>query len=401
MQRLFVVWLAVVVCGGCHSERLGLRSPATDRIVFVEDPDEYAARLKGEDAATGEMEMAVDLSAYDIPDSTSQFKQAWHQQPICQDLTGTCWAFAATSFFESEVYRLSQRQVKLSEMYTVYWECVEKVRHFVRQKGEFSFGRGSQPNAVVRIWKQYGIVPAEAYSGRLEGQTHYADKPVHAVMTEYLNSLKQSGQWDEQKAIEELRAILDKHMGSPPSTLTVDGRTMTPREYLTDYLRLKMDDYVDVMSLADEPFGSRREYEVYDNWWHADQYLNLSLDKFVEVIREAARRGYTVCMAGDTSEPGYRSHYDVAVVPSFDITPKHIDNAARLMRFENGATSDDHVVHLVGYAARGGRTWYLIKDSETRAYNGRHQGYMFFDEEYIKLKMMNLLVHKDVVGRQP
>jgi len=37
-----------------------------------------------------------------------------------------CWCFSTTSFLESEIYRLTQRKIKLSELHTVYWEYVEK-----------------------------------------------------------------------------------------------------------------------------------------------------------------------------------------------------------------------------------------------------------------------------------
>ena len=78
---------------------------------------------------------AVDLSNYSLPNKVDLYKnQQWHNPPVSQGNTSTCWCFSTTSFLESEVYRLNKIQVKLSEMYTVYWEYVEKARRFVRKE---------------------------------------------------------------------------------------------------------------------------------------------------------------------------------------------------------------------------------------------------------------------------
>ena len=36
---------------------------------------------------------------------------------ISQGRTGTCWSFSSTSFLESEIIRLTGKQIDLSEMY--------------------------------------------------------------------------------------------------------------------------------------------------------------------------------------------------------------------------------------------------------------------------------------------
>ena len=38
---------------------------------------------------------------------------------ISQDITGTCWSFSTSSFLESEIIRLTGKQIDLSEMYSV------------------------------------------------------------------------------------------------------------------------------------------------------------------------------------------------------------------------------------------------------------------------------------------
>jgi len=117
----------------------------------------------------------------------------------------------------------------------------------------------------------------------------------------------------------------------------------------------------------------------------------------MRIIKNAVRTGYTICIVGDTSESGYHPKFDVALVPTYDIPAEYIDEHARQFRFSNEATTDDHAMHLVGYLEKDGKDWYLIKDSGSTAYNGKHKGYFFYHEDYVKLKMMNYLIHKDVV----
>ena len=85
----------------------------------------------------------------------------------------------------------------------------------------------------------------------------------------------------------------------------------------------------------------------------------------------------------------------------FDIPVEEIDDNARQFRFSNGTTTDDHGMHLVGYYEKDGTDWYLIKDSGSGSRNNDETapefGYYFFRGDYIKLKMMDFMVHKDAI----
>jgi bleomycin hydrolase len=191
---------------------------------------------------------------------------------------------------------------------------------------------------------------------------------------------------------------LNHYIGEPPKTVTVDGRQMSPKEYLEKVVKLNLDEYVDVMSLMEKPYYQMAEYEVPDNWWHSADYFNVPLDEFMASLKNAIRNGYTICIGGDVSEPGYEGHAGVAVVPTFDIPAAYIDEYARQMRFSNGTTADDHGIHVVGYTVKDGLDWYLIKDSGAGSRNNTHPGYYFYREDYVKLKMLTAMVHRDAVA---
>ena len=143
---------------------------------------------------------AVDLSGVSLPNRISLYKNRhWHSKPVSQGATNTCWCFSTTSFLESEVYRLNKMEVRLSEMYTVYWEYIEKARRFVRERGNSAFAEGSEANAVTRMWKMHGIVPLEAYTGLPEGRKFHNHVEMFTELKSYLNSLKESSSWNEKR----------------------------------------------------------------------------------------------------------------------------------------------------------------------------------------------------------
>ncbi|MGC8653915.1 MAG: C1 family peptidase [Candidatus Kryptoniota bacterium] len=339
-----------------------------------------------------------DFSKFNPPKSVDEFVQCWHNPPISQGNTGTCWCFSTTSFLESEIYRLTGRKVKLSEMYTVYWEYVEKSLGYVRSRGRQEFGEGSEANAVIRAWKNHGIVPEQDYTGLLNGQPFHDHSKLFAELDSFLRSVKKSNAWDETLVENTVKSILNHYMGRPPEKINIDGKLMTPKEYLDQILKLNLDDYISLVSFSDRPYYTWVEYNVPDNWWHSKEYFNVPLHEFMNAIKNAVRSGYTMEIWGDVSEPGIDGHAGIAVIPSFDIPPQYIDANARIFRFYNHTTTDDHGIHLVGYLNKDGKDWYLIKDSGSSARNNNlHPGYYFYNEDYIKLKMLGIMISKSAI----
>jgi bleomycin hydrolase len=356
---------------------------------------------EGTEPAKTEKRFQADLTGMSFPNKVSLYQQEWRLPPVSQGNTNTCWCFSTTSFFESEVHRLTGQDVKLSEMYTVYWEYVERAKRFVAERGNSAFGEGSEANAVTRDFKLYGIVPKEAYTGMEPGRKFYTHEKMFGELQKYMENVKNTNAWDEAEVVSTVKSILNHYMGIPPETFEYKGKQYTPKEFLSSYLKLQMDDYVDVLSYMQQPFWQQVEYEVPDNWWHSKDYYNVPLDDYMNAIKNAIKNHYTVAIGGDVSEAGFSRDAQVAIIPTFDIPAADIDDNARQFRFSNHTTEDDHGMHLVGYYEKDGQDWYLIKDSGAGSRNNDEAapefGYYFFRGDYVKLKMMDFLVHKDAV----
>ena len=406
MKKSIILLFAV-----CFSlSLLAQNTPKKDKALFKEYKAGYYQNsiLKGiedyetkDEAPKIDKRFKIDLTGIDVPTSVDQFKKYCFESHISQGNTGTCWCFSTVSFFESEINRLNKKEIKLSEMYTVYWEYVEKAKRFVEKKGDSYFDEGSESNAVTRIWRQYGEVPESAYNGHINGETVYNHEKMFKEMDTYLKAVKASSAWNEEEIIATIKSILNSYMGAPPTKVNVNGKDMTPQEYLKNEMKLNLDDYIDVMSLMECPYNTKCEYKVSDNWWHSADYYNVSLDDYMSIFKTAIKSGYTIAVGGDVSEPGFETMAQVALIPSFDIPAEYIDESARQLRFSNGATTDDHGMHIVGYLEKDGVTWFLVKDSSAGSRNAgkdsKNFGYYFFREDYVKLKMMDFMVHKDAM----
>jgi bleomycin hydrolase len=216
-------------------------------------------------------------------------------------------------------------------------------------------------------------------------------------MMSYLNHCSEINFWNESVILGNIRVILNHYLGEPPSVVIVDGKKMSPLDYLKKILKINPDDYIDILSLKEKPYFCKVEYPVVDNWWHSEEYYNIPLDEFMQTIKKAIRAGFTMAIGGDVSEAGYNSYKQVAMIPTFDIPSEYINEDARQFRFSNNSTSDDHGIHLIGYREINGKDWYLIKDSGSGSRNGPNKGYYFYHEDYVKLKMMDFTIHKDAV----
>jgi len=333
-----------------------------------------------------------------IPSSPDEFEIVWKMSPISQGRTGTCWEYSTNSFYESEIFRITGNGIKLSEMYIVYYEYLSKAEEFIDTKGKSNFGEGSEANAVTRQMKKHGLVPNSAYSGNRRGTSFPDHKMMFADMETLLFSYKKRNSWDRELILEGIKVILNTYLGVPPQKFEYKGKNYSPISFMTEAAQLNPNEYIEFMSLKSEPYWTLAEYKVADNYWHSKDYHNVPLDVFMDIVRSAVKQGYSITIGGDVSESGYLPQYDAAFIPSYDIPSEYIDDNARQFRFSNRSTTDDHGIHLVGYKiGEDGKWWFLIKDSSSSSFNGNHKGYYFYHEDYVKLKMMNITVHRNVV----
>jgi bleomycin hydrolase len=331
------------------------------------------------------------------PHSIDIFKAAAHLPAVNQDTTNACWSFANLSFVESEMQRLGMKPVKLAMMYPVYFSFIEKARYFIKTRGESRFAPGGLFTDVFETIEKYGIVPLSAYEGMTENCSTFNHTELEDELKNLMAKTAAAENWDEKRVLSKVRKMLDAHLGTPPKEFMFDGRKFTPKKFLFEIVKLPWKDYIIVTSFMYAPFYKFTSLDVPDNWGKREIYFNVPLDVFYASLKSAVQNGYSAAFDSDTGEPGRMGEQDAVFVPEFDIPSNMINQQAREFRFDNKSTTDDHLMHFIGFKEIEGDDWFLVKDSWRTAWDGQFPGYYFFHGDYIKLKVLAYVVHKDAV----
>jgi len=329
---------------------------------------------------------------------------------ISQGNTGTCWSFSSTSFLESEVIRLTGKQIDLSEMYTVRNTYPKKAENYVMRQGKAQFSEGGLAHDVINSVATYGLVPQEAYSGLFQGETRHNHAEMVAVIKAMVETyVDNPGRKLSKKWRQAVDAVLSSYIGENPSSFMFEGKSYTPTAF-RDMLGIVPKDYVTITSFTHAPFYSEFILNIPDNWSYGSFY-NVPLDELMQSIDHALENGYTVELDCDVSERTFSSKDGVAVIPKESANnklalqgvypEKNISQQYRQDEFENFTTTDDHLMHITGTLRdQNGTKYYKVKnswgDDEKRNANG---GYVYFSESYMRLKAISITVHKDAIPK--
>ncbi len=319
-------------------------------------------------------------------------KEIRHLPVISQGNTGTCWSFATTSFLESEIIRKGFAETDLSEMYFVYYGYIDKGRQYLMYQGNNGFSQGGQAHDVFNVIREKGMVTYDEFPGlQVDGKYRHG-KLVNELdsIVKVLNSKK-----DDFNAfdVESFYPVLKEQIGKLPKKVKLEDRNFTPDEMVVKF-QINPDDYVELTSYSHHPFYKPFVLEVPDNWAHAC-YYNVPVDELMEIMYNSLNNGFTVCWDGDTSEKTFINKSGKADLPEKQIGK--VDQELRQETFMNRTTTDDHLMHLVGLSKDSkGRKCFYTKNS-WGAESNSYSGYLHMTEDYVRLKTIAILVHKDAI----
>lgn len=317
---------------------------------------------------------------------------------LSQGRAGTCWSFATTSFLESELERIHQKPIDLSELHTVYFTYLEKARRYVRLHGKAQFSQGGLSHDVLDIVGRYGVVPQSEYTGLCGDSTRHnhdeLEKVLKSIIDQVAESRRPSDKWENA-----VKGVLTAYLGDVPKSIQVDGQSFTPTEYAHQELKIPVADYRQLMSYRSDPYWERTQLLVPDNWAHHGDYWNVPLETMLDNLDHALSSGYTAAVDIDMSERGTRNGDYVWVLPKAQEGEGAITEDLRQEMFDTRQTTDDHLMHIVGRAKnQDGETFYLIKNSHGSG--GPYDGHVYASRNYLAAKMLSFMVHKDALQRE-
>ena len=345
-----------------------------------------------------------------------------------QNKTGTCWSFSTVSFFENEILKATGKEVDLSEMFIVHHCYLDKAIKYVRMDGTINFAEGGNTHDVPYVFKNYGALPEEVYSGLNYGEDKHNHKELITVMRNYMDGVKSIPNKKLSTAwFKGLEGILDAYIGVMPEKFTFEGKEYTPRSYW-DSFGINVDNYLKFSSFTHHPFYEKFALEVADNWLWGMCY-NVKMNELKEITDYALSKGYSVAWAADVSEGGFQWYNGFAILPKertqadmegtelarwvklsdkdreaekFEfkgpVPEIEVTQEMRQEMFDSHETSDDHGMVIVGTAHdQEGNRYYKVKNSWDT--NQVYDGYFYVSEAYFLAKTIDIRVNKDAVPK--
>ena len=342
-----------------------------------------------------------------------------------QNKTGTCWCFSTNSFLENEILKKTGNEVDLSEMFVVYHCYADKAMKHIRMDQKINFEQGGSTLDVPYVWKRYGMVPEEAYSGLNYGDKKHNHYELIAGLKGYLNGIARMPNRQLSTAwFNGFKGILDAYFGELPETFSYKGKEYTPESYAAS-LGINIDDYIPFTSFTHHPFNEKFALEVADNWlW--GEYYNVKMEEMKQIVDNAIANGYSVAWAADVSEGGWQWKNGFAVLPvekgetlegtelarwtklsdkdreketnkiTGPVKEIQVTQEMRQEWFDAHKTTDDHGMVIVGSAVdQEGNKYYKVKNSWNT--NQVYEGYIYVSEAYFLAKTMDIVVNKAAV----
>jgi bleomycin hydrolase len=326
-----------------------------------------------------------------------------------QGSSGTCWSYSGNSFLESEMVRLGKTLVDISEIYTARCAYIERAKNYVRMHGHIGWGDGAELHDVLEVYKKYGAMPYEAYTGLNYGTTKNKFGEMQGALEGFLQGIVKNANGKLTKNwLPAFTAVLDAYLGKVPEKFMHNGKEYSPTSFAKEVVGINADDYLEIGSFTYSPNYEKTFLMVEDNW-SLKEVMNVPLEDFCAIVDNALNTGYTVAWATDVSEKGFSWKNGVAVVPEKDyedmdddekkimfdgpkkekiITPELREDA-----FDNYTSTDDHGMHIIGKAKdQNGKEYYSVKNSWGD--KNDYKGYLYVTKAYFNYKTIAILVHK-------
>ena len=339
-----------------------------------------------------------------------------------QAQSGTCWCFAGVGLIEAEILKKYNVEIDLSEMYLVRWAYANKFEKYVRMQGVCNFSPGGEVFDALYAINESGMMTEDAYNGLVLGDQNHNHGELHTVLAEYGKIVNKQHNGKISKAWPNMvQSVLDVYLGEVPATFTFEG-TEYDAKSLAEKYPLNINDYVQISAFTNHENYKPYIMPIQDNWTNTMSY-NMPLDELMNELDNALNNGYTVGWAQDVSDKGFSRKAGVGVVLEDDIEKirqsdpkkykkmsddeikaslykfesvmpeKEVTEEMHQEAYENGQTTDDHSMLIVGIAYdQNGTKYYKVKNS----WSERHgmEGYWYCSEPFVRLHTMFFTLNK-------
>ena len=289
-----------------------------------------------------------------------------------------CWLYAMLATIETE-HIMRGDSIHLSPAYVARQFLAEQARAQYASGGEHRVNRRGMMTLTPRLLDLYGAMPYTSYRGydniSYDALTAQLQRTADRCLAQHTGIARLD---------DDTQQILETTIGPAPLWVFMLGCQYTPREFAHSVCR--PGEYVALTSFTHHPFGAPCVLEVPDNTAH-DIFINVPLDSMMHYVEHALRSGHPVCWEGDITDDGFDAEGGNARLTG---TPSKVTQQQRQHDFDEGATTDDHNMAIVGIArSKDGRKHFICKNSWG---DNARRGFIMMDENYARLRTVAVMM---------
>lgn len=304
-----------------------------------------------------------------------------HSSYESQEYTSSCWAFSVVSMMESESGRTAEGE-GFSAWPLVHHKVLDqfdaltrgpKTSNDAKQVPDVrKIANGGIVSTAPKLIVRHGLVPEKHIQHQMRSKKIYlwGNRFIQGftLLAQYLPCLRGVCRYVVQTLVNEL-------YGPLPSEATAIEIDFSKYNVFTSFSHL--------------PYYQNVCLDMPDNFDH-DSFYNIPMDKLLQTMYSTLDQGHTFVWEGgirrDVIYSKKRGYADIT------ISAEQNTDDFRAECLNNHQTTDDHMLHIVGYAQDDtGRRAFIAKDSAP--VKGCYDGLIYLYEDFVRLKTIAILCH--------
>lgn len=258
-----------------------------------------------------------------------------------QERSGRCWLFAGLNLLRvGAMKKMGLKEFEFSQNYVMFWDKLERANYFLEAIIETA-GRdvddrtvaflldsvasdGGQWNMFVALVDKHGLVPkafmpethSSSNTGRMNAVLRYLLRQGARSLRQAATRSAEDARAEKAQILGVIHRVLCLHLGTPPERIDWqwidsdrqfhrDGE-MTPREFVSRYVELPLDDYVCLVHdpRPTSPLGRTFTVEYLGNVVGAPPvtYLNVEMSVMKEIAARTLESGEPVWFGCDVGK---------------------------------------------------------------------------------------------------
>ena len=457
IQRVVIGFFVVLVSGYCLSGEGGLSPALIKQIQREFNLDAYRTVYN---SLTNNTIKALALNRQIVINNNEFFSDKVKVKGITnQKSSGRCWIFAALNSLRPAVIdKHNLKSFEFSQNYIAFWDKMEKSNAFLQYMIDFR-DRDLMDREVVWVlqhdlftgdggyWEnfsdlanKYGLVPKKIMpetqsSGNTGAMNKFLYQKLRSDVVK-LHKMHKDGRpvkdlvAEKEKMMAQVYRILVLNLGQPPTEFTWrykpknndedeeeeedddDGGTidndetititMTPQQFMKEFVGVNPDDYMNVFNDTVRPAGRYYQIRMSRNGYDGRDisYVNVEMDTLKKIAVDSIRGGDAMLFAADVSYDQSREEgimadglFDYASLYGLEITMSKAERA--LYR----SSTRNHGMNLVGVDMKDGSpVKWRVENSWGE--NSGSKGFWTMYDDWFDIHVYNIIVQKKYVPKE-